>query len=97
HALDQVVFQAPVQVAEPWPKGNLAGLPEPAMQALLADMLAADNAAGLVTRALLVVQDGRILGEAYAPGIDKNTPLMGWSMGKTVTAILLGRLQALGK
>ncbi len=60
-------------------------------------MLAADNAAGLDTRALLVVQGGRILGEAYAPGISKDTPLLGWSMGKSVTAILLGRLQALGK
>ena len=42
-------------------------------------MLAADNAEGLDTRALLVVQDGRILAEAYAPGISKDTPLLGWS------------------
>ncbi len=96
--LDKVVIRAPTaHVAALWPAGTLAGAADPGMEVLLSGMLAADNAAGLDTRALLVVQGGRILGEAYAPGISKDTPLLGWSMGKSVTAILLGRLQALGK
>ncbi len=97
-ALDHVEFNAPaIHAAELWPRGNLAGAADPGMEALLSDILSTDNAAGMDTRALLVVQDGRILGEAYAPGISKDTPLLGWSMGKSVTAILLGRLETLGK
>lgn len=42
------------------------------------------------TRALLVVQDGRLVAEAYAPGFDARTPLCGWSMSKSVLALLVG-------
>tara|TARA_R110002049_G_scaffold72389_1_gene186649 strand:+ start:1925 stop:3289 length:1365 start_codon:yes stop_codon:yes gene_type:complete len=97
--LDQVeVPTSPSRNAStaPWPQGESAGPPDAAMQRLLEEMLAADNAAGLDTRALLVVHRGRILGEAYAEGIDIHTPLLGWSMGKSVTAIMLGRLERLG-
>ena len=41
-------------------------------------------------RGLVVLQDGRLLGERYAPGFDATTPLLGWSMTKTVTALALG-------
>lgn len=96
--LDAVAVRSPaVDGAVPWPAGASAGAPDPQIAALLSDMLVDDNAAGLDTRALLVVQDGQIAGEAYAPGIGKDTPLLGWSMGKSVTAILIGRLQALGR
>ncbi|WP_167854766.1 serine hydrolase domain-containing protein [Mangrovimicrobium sediminis] len=66
------------------------------MQALVEAQLAADRDAGLDTRALLVVRAGKVLGEAYAPGIDAQTALLGWSMGKSVTAMMAGRLEALG-
>jgi hypothetical protein len=96
--LDAVVVKSPaVDAATDWPAGAQAGPVDAQVAALLVDMLAEDNAQGLDTRALLVVQDGRILSEAYAPGIGKDTPLLGWSMGKSVIAILAGRLQALGK
>lgn len=96
--LDAVVVTPPdVDAAQDWPAGAQAGPVDAQVSALLLDMLATDNAHGLDTRALLVVQDDRILGEAYAPGISKDTPLLGWSMGKSVIAILVGRLQALGR
>jgi CubicO group peptidase (beta-lactamase class C family) len=96
--LDSVLVRpAAVSSTELWPKGRQAGPADEGMQELLATLLAEDNDAGYETRALLVVQDGRILGEAYAEGISETTPLLGWSMGKTVTAILLGRLQEMGK
>jgi len=79
-----------------WPQGDSAGPPDTAMQGLLEEILTADNAAGLDTRALLVAHRGRILGEVYAEGIDADTPLLGWSMGKSVVAIMLGRLEMLG-
>lgn len=97
-ALDDVVYTPPnLDATALWPQGPVVGAAEPGMAALLSAVLEQDNAAGLDTRALLVVQRGRIIGEAYAAGIGADTPLLGWSMGKSVTAIMLGRLEAMGK
>ncbi|MGO8565466.1 6-aminohexanoate hydrolase, partial [Rhizobium ruizarguesonis] len=35
--------------------------------------------------------------EAYGPGFSEKTPLIGWSMTKTVNAAVLGRLMLGGK
>jgi hypothetical protein len=59
-------------------------------------LLEEDTTAGLETRAVVVVRDGRIVAEAYADGIGPQTPLLGFSMGKSVTAIMIGRMQRLG-
>ena len=42
------------------------------------------------TRALLVVHQGKIIGEAYAPGFQQNSPFLSWSMAKSVTSSLIG-------
>lgn len=44
------------------------------------------------TRAVVIVHKGHIVGERYAPGIDMNTPLIGWSMTKSVMNALVGVL-----
>ncbi|MFO7930745.1 MAG: serine hydrolase domain-containing protein [Thermodesulfobacteriota bacterium] len=44
------------------------------------------------TRAVAVVYDGELIAERYAPGIDADTPLLGWSMSKSVTNALAGVL-----
>jgi CubicO group peptidase (beta-lactamase class C family) len=49
------------------------------------------------TRAVIIVHKGRIIGERYAPGFDKDTPLMGWSMTKSVMNALAGILVGEGK
>jgi hypothetical protein len=49
------------------------------------------------TRALLVLHDGRIVAERYAPGFSAQTPMPGWSMAKTATAVLIGALVKSGK
>jgi CubicO group peptidase (beta-lactamase class C family) len=46
----------------------------------------------LNTHAVLVVYDGKIIGERYAEGFDKNSRLMGWSMTKSITNALVGIL-----
>lgn len=46
----------------------------------------------LNTRALLVLHRGRIVAERYAPGFSREMPLHGWSMGKSVAAVLFGVL-----
>jgi CubicO group peptidase (beta-lactamase class C family) len=41
-------------------------------------------------RAIVVVHDGRIVGETYGEGFNASTPLQGWSMTKSVNAALVG-------
>ncbi|KGN37175.1 serine hydrolase domain-containing protein [Knoellia subterranea] len=50
----------------------------------------------LGTRAVVVVQDGQIVGERYADGFTQDTPQLGWSMTKSVTNLLTGRLVQAG-
>jgi len=45
-----------------------------------------------MTAAFLVAWKGRIIGERYGDGITSSTPLESWSMGKSVTATLMGIL-----
>lgn len=71
--------------------------PVPDVQALVERLLADDVAAGLDTRALLVIRDNSVIAEAYGEGISAGTPLLGWSMGKSITSILIGRLETLGR
>jgi CubicO group peptidase (beta-lactamase class C family) len=49
------------------------------------------------TRGVVVVYGGRIVAERYAPGFDKDTPLIAWSMTKSITAALAGILVGQGK
>jgi len=49
------------------------------------------------TRALLVLRDGHVIAERYAPGFSAQTPLPGWSMTKSVTGVLIGVLVRAGK
>ncbi len=45
------------------------------------------------TRTLLVLYKGHLLHEDYAEGFDKETPILGWSMTKSVLATLYGVLE----
>ena len=49
------------------------------------------------TKAVVVLHRGRVVGERYAPGVTPATPLVGWSMTKSVTNALLGILVRNGK
>lgn len=44
------------------------------------------------TKAVVVIHKGKLVAERYAPGIDADTPLIGWSMTKSVTNMLVGLL-----
>ncbi len=72
--------------SDPWTPGPPSQDPD------LAAVLSDPALLGPGVRAALVLQNGRILGETYAEGFDETTPLLGWSMTKTVTAALIGTL-----
>jgi CubicO group peptidase (beta-lactamase class C family) len=61
-----------------------------------ADALFTDPEIG-ETRALVVVHQGRIVAERYAPGYDARTRFLGWSMSQCVTGVLAGLLVADGR
>jgi CubicO group peptidase (beta-lactamase class C family) len=69
----------------PWPEGN-AVKTAAAVDKILND----DKLAGPGARALIVVDHGRIVGERYTAGFTASTPLLGWSMTKSVMAGVIG-------
>ena len=80
---------------QPWPMGDV--LPKTRLPAELdaAKLKLAVDAFGLasgMTAAFVVTWKGRLIGERYGQGITTHTPLESWSMGKSVTATLMGIL-----
>ncbi len=51
----------------------------------------------LRTRAVVVLYRGRLIAERYGAGIDREMPLLGWSMTKSVTNAMIGLLVQSGK
>lgn len=80
----------------PWPRGGSVATIDQGLQTLLEQLLTADNAAGLNTRALLLVHEGEIKAEAYGQGMDLESRLLGWSMAKSLNSIMLGNLEMRG-
>ncbi len=60
------------------------------------DPLFDDDAMG-ETRALLVLRNGELVAERYAPGFTPETKLLSWSMAKSVTAMLVGLMVSDGR
>jgi CubicO group peptidase (beta-lactamase class C family) len=94
--LDELRVPELVEPRGSWPLGDSVTTIEASSQSALEALLAADNAEGYVTRALLVVHRGAVVAESYADGFDSKTPHLGWSMGKSLTAMLLGVLETRG-
>lgn len=49
------------------------------------------------TRALIVISNGRIVAERYAPDYNKDTRFLGWSLTKSITGVMIGQLVADGR
>lgn len=79
-----------------WPHGNRVETINNPLQEMTHALVAQDNAEGMNTRALLVVHNGNIVAESYAQGADETTPLLGWSMAKSLMSLMLGNLEHRG-
>jgi len=91
-----VTSNLPDASTQPWPMGNV--LPqEPLPSQINADKLkkaidAAFEPAEGMTAAFVVTWKGKLIAERYGEGITATTPLESWSMGKSLTATLMGIL-----
>ena len=84
----------------PWPMGDVVSTTPLPATVDTAKLRAATDAAfanpdGL-TAAFVVVHDGRIVAERYANGAHRDMQLESWSMGKSITGTLVGRLVQMG-
>jgi len=78
----------------PWPQGEASA----ALREVVASAFAEPDPKRLRrTRAVVVVRDGRIVAERYAPGFTEQTPFPGWSMTKSVLGTLIGVLVGEGR
>ena len=89
-APERPVLEAPEPVREDgWPEVARDGRLDAAVDR------AFDEGPG--TRAVVVLSGGRLVAERYADGFDAGTRQLGWSMGKSVTSAMVGRLVAAGE
>ncbi|RUU00869.1 class C beta-lactamase-related serine hydrolase [Mesorhizobium sp. USDA-HM6] len=77
-----------------WPEGERVDASQNPQVSKIIDDAAM---AGTGMRALVVVKNGRIVAERYGDGFTAKTPLLGWSMTKTVNAAIVGTLVKDGK
>ncbi len=84
---------------ERWPEGSLPkDLDRAAFDLHLAELFGPKGRGGFQdTRALLVVQGGRIVFERYAEGFGRDSRFQSWSMAKSVTNALTGVLVRQGR
>ncbi len=76
-----------------WPRGDPQRADHVAIEVALGKLFANRSAAGVPdTRALLVVQGGKLVVERYAPGFDANSRFRSWSAGKSLVNAWIGLL-----
>ena len=83
---------------DPWRNAKSVALTENEMATIT--QLAFDPEFGCThkkTRALLILKNDSLIYEQYAKGTDRQTPLLGWSMTKSVLSTLFGLLVQQGK
>ena len=92
----KVKGRLPDPATQPWPMGDMLPKdPAPAghdMAKVKRAVAAAFEPGSAMTAAFVVTWKGRLIAERYGEGITLHTPLESWSMGKSVTASLMGIL-----
>jgi len=76
-----------------WPEGSAPVAPNRWLQVVVEKAFAElDPEHKRNTKAVVVIHKGELVAEQYAVGVDAGTPLIGWSMSKSVTNLLVGLL-----
>jgi len=94
----------PLNESTPWPLGladanqsneqvNYSKLDE----AITSAFFELNNQKVRHTKAVVIIYKGQLIAEQYADGVGKTTPLLSWSMAKSVTNMLVGLLVKDGK
>lgn len=78
-----------------WAAPALARTPASSEQAAVQHLFTGPGVTG--TRAVVILQDGKLIGERYAPGFNASNRFISWSMAKSVTATMVGVLVDQGK
>lgn len=84
---------APIAPGAAWPEaleGSPGALPSIGYRALGAALDSAMADAPAATRSILVIVDGAVVGSRFAEGFSAETPMLSWSMAKSVTATIAG-------
>ena len=93
---ERVPSRLPDAATQSWPLGDVlpSGPPPPELDTakVRRALDLAFQPADAMTAACVVTWQGRIVGERYGEGITARTPLESWSMGKSITATLMGIL-----
>lgn len=79
----------------PWPMGDAPEkieIPASVNKDSLAKTIEQTFEEGGYTAAFLIIYKGKIIAEKYMAGINKDVQLESWSMGKSLTATLVGRM-----
>ncbi len=90
-----IVSTLPDAMTTLWPMGDRLGDPSRGArldQTKVDEAVAAAFDGDSLTAAFVVVHEGRVVAERYGQGADKDTQLESWSMGKSLTATLVGLL-----
>ena len=78
---------------QPWPLGDeVEPYDGPLDRTAVANAVDLAFGEGSMTSAVVVTHRGSLIAERYGEGIEPTTPLESWSMGKSLTATLLGLL-----
>ncbi|MDJ0763451.1 MAG: serine hydrolase [Myxococcota bacterium] len=87
----------------PWPHGTgdiHPNLPEnvdyKAIEAAMDEVFKENQEIPKKTAAVVIIYKGKLIAERYAPQFNASSPILGWSMSKTVTGSLVGMLQERG-
>ncbi len=93
------VSPLPLNPEQPWPYGaggidrsELDGMNLTRLEQILDPLFEQEQVKPLNTTAVLVIHKGQLIAERYGLTVDQKTPLVGWSLTKSLTATLVGLL-----
>ena len=90
--------QNPIQYpTKSWQYGEIDAIKKEKLANISKKVFANTNGELGETRALLIVQNGKIVFEQYGKGFDKDARLISWSMAKSITGALFGIMVQDGK